>query len=345
MGGSALIHVALLAAIVFIPPVRDALSLAAMFSDAAFVDRPYSQTEIGGDVDIVELTTERFRYPDGYFLMDQPGFPANLPPSPAVAPTFPQPNPVTPPGPTPLPSPLPSPSPPASASPAVVIATNQPTPIDPKPTPNEKDIEKAQKELEKTSKETGIELASEGEINKRPFKDFVIYANDLKNQGKLDIEQPFEVVIDAELDKDGKLTKSDFTKRAGDFNLTDLGGRLVAAMNDSGILFYLKKLNEDNPGTKVVFTIKQTSDQVIATVESEAASPASARALSKGFNLMLATGAKTREGKEEEVYLRNTTVSANEKKILFSLTLPRQTVIDLLKNDIASAPSSGSPSP
>ena len=40
-------------------------------------------------------------------------------------------------------------------------------------------------------------------------------------------------------------------------------------MNDSGILFYLKALNKDNPNTKVIFTIKQDKNEVVASVTAD----------------------------------------------------------------------------
>ncbi len=46
------------------------------------------------------------------------------------------------------------------------------------------------------------------------MKDFANYANDLKKQGKLDLNQPFEIVIEAELDENGKLKNAKFTKKA-----------------------------------------------------------------------------------------------------------------------------------
>ena len=69
-------------------------------------------------------------------------------------------------------------------------------------------------------------------------KDFAKYANDLKDQGKLDLDKPFEVVIEAELDQNGKLENPRFTKKAGDPNLVDVFARMVAALNDSGYLIY-----------------------------------------------------------------------------------------------------------
>jgi hypothetical protein len=333
VAGSGAWHLVLLACIILIPPVRNAFNLAVLFSHGGFVDRAYNKTEIG-DGDIYEITTEKFHYPEGYFLIDQQGvpiqqFPPLMPPTPPVF----APAPIVKQRATPLPTPVASPSPAIAtsspaASPTVKIAAES-KPVDPKA------VAKAQKELDDASKKTGIELPAEGEINKAPFKDLAIYANGLKNKGQLDFDKPFEVSIETELDKDGKLINPKVNRKSGDENLVDLGTRLVAAMNDSGVLFYLKKINEDKPGTRVVFTIKQDTNEVIATVESEVTSPDSARQLTAGFKILLAAGAKSRAGKDEEILLQHTTVSAEGKNIVFKLNMAHKDVVDIVKKGMA----------
>jgi hypothetical protein len=339
IAGSGVWHLALLACIVLIPPVRDALSIAVIFSGADFVDRPYKKTQIG-DADIVEFTTEKFHYPEGYFAMDQQGVPP---------PSFPVMQPFKPasmsPEVTPTPTATPTPTP--TASPLIAENTGG-KPADAKPSPgkpaDDKSPDQAQKDLEAASKKTGIDLPQEGEINKAPFKDLAAYATDLRDHGKLDFDKPFEVTIDTSLDKDGKLVNPNVSRKTGDENLVDLGKRLVAAMNESGILFYLKKINDDKPGTKVVFTIKQDGKDVTATVESEVASADHARVLSKDFAIMLAAGALTRKGKDEEVLLRSTKVSADGNRVIFNLTMPHQDVVDLVKKGMATPTPTVSPS-
>jgi hypothetical protein len=329
LGGSIILHVVITTAIMLIPPVRNALSVAVFLKGAGFVDKPYNRTQIESG-DIVELTTERFRYPDGYFAMDAQALPSPLP-----AIVF---MPKNPPQAQASPSPLPSPV--ATPSPAIAGNSGSGKPsASPAKTADEKAAEQAQKDLEAASQSTGIELAKEGEVNKKPFKDLAEFATGLKNKGQLDFEKPFDVTIDTELDKDGKLVKPRVSKQAGDATLVDLGGRLVAAMNDSGILFYLKKINEDKPGTKVTFNIKQNSSEVKATVESEVASADSARQLSKAFALMLTLGADSRKGKDEEVLLKSTKVTADGNKVVFSLTMAHQDVVDLVKKGMAPEPS------
>src|SRR4029079_16383135 len=103
------------------------------------------------------------------------------------------------PSPTPAASPVASASPAASASAsaspsasAIAKASPSASPLTP---------EQAQTELEKTAAQNDVTLPDENEINKKVLKDFAAYANDLKNQGKLDFEKPFEIEIEAKLDE------------------------------------------------------------------------------------------------------------------------------------------------
>lgn len=359
LGGSLVFHLGLLACVAYIPGVRDAFNIAVLFSDVGFVDRPYERTIIGDDVRMVELSHPKFRYPDGYFAMDAQGGPGTQPTLTASeliaqanptyrAPAFTPPPSVQPelsPEPTPTPTPATSASPSASplaspesvatGSPSQGIASAKPSPS---PGKNDKKLtpEEAQTELEASAKKNNIELPKEGEINKQPLKDIAAEAMKLKNQGKLDLDKPFEIVIEAELDENGKLKNPKFTKRDGDPVLVELSGRMIAALNDSGFLIYLKRINEDNPGTKIIFTVKQDQSEIMATVESDTSSVSSAGRLSKAFNILLAAGAKSREGKDEELLLKNTTATQDGKRLKFNLTMPRQPVVDLLKKQLPS---------
>ena len=126
-----------------------------------------------------------------------------------------------------------------------------------------------------------------------------------------------------------------FTKKAGDPNLVELSGRMIAAMNDSGILVYLKKLNLDHPGTKLIFTVKLDQAGVIASVESEVSSAESAKDIARKFKIALAWGAVIRKGNDEEVLLRNTTVSPDGNRVKFNFTMPRKPMVELIKKQLA----------
>ena len=347
--GSFAAHLLVLICVLYIPGVRDAFNIATLIGDTSFVDKPYEKTEIGDEVQLVELTSNKFRYPDGYWASGtQVGTLASAAPPPQVfkpvksagslaAPT-PLPLPSASPNATPLPSPVTTLSPSQTVAQANASSTpgGQKPPVEQKPGDQKLTPEQAQVELEKTAAKNNIELPKEGEINKKALKDFAAFANDLKQQGKLDLDKPFEIVIEAELDQSGKLKNARFTKKAGDPNLVELFSQMISALNDSGFLIYLKPLDKDNPGSTVVFTVKQGDTEVLASVESEASSDASARVLAKGFNAALVIGAESRAGKDEEILLRNTSAESAGKKIIFNFTMPRQAVVDLIKKQLAS---------
>jgi hypothetical protein len=340
LAGSLVMHISLAACVLYVPGLRSAFNLASLISGTRFVDKDYEKTQIGDDVELVELASNKFHYPDGYFAPEGQ-MPVEPPPAPAPAfvsqapPPAVMPELVASPSPSPMSNASPSPAPNAAASPSQAIAQASPSPAQsPAMT-----ADQAQEELEKTVEKNNLDIPKENEINKKAMKDFANYANDLRKQGKLDLNQPFEIIIEAELDKDGKLKDAKFTKKAGDANLVDLFGHMVAALNDSGFLVYLKPVDKDNPGSKVVFTIKQGENEVLATVESEASSEESARVLAKGFQLALSIGAQSRAGKDEEALLRNTSAEPVGKKIVFNFTMPRQAVVDLIKRQLAEKPS------
>ena len=195
-------------------------------------------------------------------------------------------------------------------------------------------VDEAQKQLEKTAEQNNVPLPDENQINKKVLKDFAAYANDLKNQGKLDLNKPFEIVIEAELDKDGKLQNPRFTKKVGDENLVDLFGKMIAALNDSGFLTYLQPISKDNPGSTVRITVKQGEKEVLASVESEASSPERAESLARALNNLLYFGAGSRAGKDEEVLMKNTNATPDGKKVVVNFSMPRQSVVDMIKKQL-----------
>lgn len=331
VGASLVLHLVFVWMVIYVPAFRDTLNIAALIASTKFVERDYEATQIG-DVQMVQLS-DRFHYPEGYFALDQQITTGQIPgQAPAVDPFAPKiisqaskesrVNPETSPSPSPSASPVASPSPSAAA---VAQASPSASPLTP---------EQAQQELEKTAEQNNVKLPEENEINKKVLKDFAVYANDLKNQGKLDFEKPFEIEIEAKLDEKGKLKDAKFTKKTGDENLVELFGRLVAALNDSGFLTYLQPISKDNPGATVKITIKQGEKDVLASVASEASSTERAESLAKALNNLLYFGASSRAGHDEEVLMKNTNATPDGKRVMVNFSMPRQSVIDMIKKNL-----------
>ena len=340
VGASLVLHLVFLWAAIYVPALRDTLNIAALIANTKFVDKDYNATQIGDDVQLVQLS-DKFHYPEGYFAFEQQLATGQLPGQTAAADPFApriisqaskesKVNPEASPSPSPLSNALPSASPTASpaASPsasAIAKASPSASPLTP---------EQAQKELEKTAEQNNVTLPDENEINKKVLKDFAAYANDLKNQGKLDFEKPFEIEIEAKLDEKGKLKDAKFTKKAGDENLVDLFGKLVAALNDSGFLTYLQPISKDNPDATVKIIVKQGEKEVLASVTSEASSPERAESLAKALNNLLYFGAGSRAGHDEEVLMKNTNAAPDGKRVVVNFSMPRQSVVDMIKKQL-----------
>lgn len=343
IGASLVVHLVLLWMAIYVPAVRDTINIAALVASTKFVDRDYQRTQIGDEVQLLDLA--KFQYPEGYFALEAqidgrlPAQPAGVDPfAPRIISQAGSNRDVIPeasPSPSPEPSASPTASPAASASPSPAVAqspngansnSNQnSTPLTP---------EEAQKQLEKTAEQNNVPLPDENQINKKVLKDFAAYANDLKNQGKLDLNKPFEIIIEAELDENGKLKNPRFTKKEGDANLVDLFGRMVAALNDSGFLTYLQPISKDNPNATVKIMVKQGEQEVLASVESEASSPERAQSLAKALNALLVLGAGSRAGKDEEVIMRNTNAAPDGKKVVVNFSMQRQSLVDMIKKQL-----------
>jgi hypothetical protein len=307
LGGSIVFHALVILAIVFIPPVRNALSLALIFSGGSIVDRPYTKTQIENAGDITEITTEKFHYPEGYFAMDQMPLPTPTPtPPPMIASAPFNPAPVPPSQLDPLVTPSPTPSP--------LIAKN----ATPTPTPNADDEaarQKAESELDKMAAENGVKRPRE--INTRPFKDLLAAAKKMKDEKKLNLDGQIELTVEADRDEQGKLSNAKVTDKRGDKTLESVALDFVAALSDSGVLDFLE-------GTKhLKVTVKLDNDNVEVVAATEVDTEDRARQLERTFGGMIVLGRIVKRGKDEEVYYDHTQVSSNQKEVSVKFAMPR----------------------
>src|SRR5258708_14465946 len=288
LGGSIILHAVLAVGIILIPPVRDALSIAVMFRGAGFVDRPYKKTQIENEGDIVEITTERFRYPDVYFGLDAQAAPSPLPPIAFKPKSFP---------PAELATPYPAamPSPVANPSTAIAAAAT--------PSPNvsaedEKAKQKVEAELDRAAAENGVKRPKE--INTRPFKDLLADAKKKKDSGEIDLSKQVELTIEADRDADGKLKNAQVTDKRGDKKLEAVALDFVSALSDSGVLDFLE-------GTKhLKLTVKIDDKTVEVTAPSEVESEERARQMEKGYSLLIVGGRIIKRRQDEEIYYNHT---------------------------------------
>jgi hypothetical protein len=312
-GLSLVFHAALIACLVFVPALRDALNIARLVSGAEYVDEDYERTIIGDRAELIDLSADgKLHYPAGYF---------KRPEAPTPAPVIVEPKPT----PTPKPKPTPKPSP--SVTPSDVDKTSE-TAANGEPQTNED----AEKVLDEAAKKTGLVRPEEGKINKRPLKDWLAYANDLKTKNELDLTGTVRLIIIAQRDAKGKLHNPRPTVQSGDPNLIAVAKRLVGAINDSNVLYFLEGSGEG----QVRFIVMMDQAQITASVESEVESADQAQKMASGYGVMLLLGKAARQGKDEAVIYQNTRISARGRQVVVNFSMPRQAAGAMLKKQLPS---------
>lgn len=332
LGSSVVLHLALLAAIFYIPAVRNALNIAGSFSNTKYVDKDYNKTMIGERAVMIDPNT-LFQYPEGYFsngvvvaeaqpqiIEEAKVIPQQPPPSLPRTARIPKQQP------TPAASPAASPAPgPVAGTGGQTVATTE------KP----KTSEEADKEIDKVAAENGIVRPNEDTINKRPLKDWLARANDLKVKGELDLTKPVEIVIESELGADGKLINPVVVQKSGDPRLQEIAKEMAAAISDSGVLVFLKDPKQPNLNIKQMrLTLRLDQNIVTAQVESELETAERAQKVASGYNLLLALGQVKKSGQDEEVLYKNTKVTANGKQVVVNFTLPRNIAEAMIKKQL-----------
>src|SRR6267378_6116654 len=69
---SLVLHMLGLVSVIYVPALREAFNIASLIAQTSIVDKPYARTEIGDEVNLVRLSTEKFHYPEGYFSLEVP---------------------------------------------------------------------------------------------------------------------------------------------------------------------------------------------------------------------------------------------------------------------------------
>lgn len=342
LAGSIVLHAVVVAASFYVPAVRDTLNLARVFGDAKYVDADYQKTLIGQRAEIIEFPHDKFQYPEGYFQMNANAptaeqlalasqtfiVSAYVPPTPTPAPTpvqqfpkLPRFRPVTVPRALRTPKPASSPAPQATPTPPLVAN-------DESPTDGAKTKEETQKELDKVAAANNIVRPDEDAINKRPLKDWLAHAKELKDKGAIKLDGEIEITVTADRQPDGKLVNAKIESKNGDESLVQVASDFVSALSDSGVLNFLKDTK------RLSITVKLDKDQIVAKVETEADTVQRAKELANGYNGLLIGGQLLKKGQNEEAIYKNTKVSADGKQIIVNFTMPRQSASDMLQDII-----------
>ncbi|MDQ4122227.1 MAG: hypothetical protein M3209_12375 [Acidobacteriota bacterium] len=373
LGGSLVVHLILLLSAVYVPVVRDAFYVAMLFSDSDLktTNKDYSLEEIG-DVTMINLADpNRFRYPEGYFntgeYVENPMDPTILAVNGGMTDMTTAPPIFDPAVPAPTPFPTPFPTPAASASGIPSIVNNPPVTrsrnrrrgggLPPAPTPipgakmesltGEADEPKkpdanqnANAEAKPTPDKNATALLSEEEINKKPLIDFGVKVDQLQKAKKVDLNQPFAVTVEGELEKGGKLVAPNVTRKDGDQQLVELTKELIAVLNASGVLKTLSDVAlKDSPTQKhkIKFDVSNDEKNLMVNVSFELANAEVAYRIQSGVNALIALNKMQRKDKIEGQILQNVRAESDGNLIVLKTLMPRQDAQKLIQDQLSAA--------
>jgi len=297
LGASIALHIVFIASALLIPAVRDLLFITSLLKNTGFIDADYKKTKIGEVVDVIDLNKE------DEFVYPAGYFYKEKPP---------------------------------------VKVEEKPNP---KPTPKPKPKkDKAEKDKTEVAKNDGEQTDIEGtddygpvKINKRPLKDFGADVKVLIEEGKLDLEQPFEIVITGGLNARGKLTGASYRVVSGNKEMGRLGTGLISALNDSGLFAELVRANDGKPLKSIVFNVKRDSSNYNVVFTSKVESADKAATIARSLGLVFAFVKTTRAGKDEATLMQQTKASSSGDKFVINFKMPNAQTDAMIQHQLTSA--------
>lgn len=176
------------------------------------------------------------------------------------------------------------------------------------------------------------------EINRKPLTDF---ADDISSKWaakEIDLNQPFVVVLNGVLTKDGKLdrekSKFDVTKQQGSPEMIDVAKMAIEAVGDSGFLTYLRSLDVE----RLTLTLVQNDEQIIARIVAEQKTVERARLVQSGLNgyIMFGKGA-VKNPSDEKTLLDGAQVVAEGKNFVLNFALPKPVAQEMINRRLTEA--------
>lgn len=173
-------------------------------------------------------------------------------------------------------------------------------------------------------------------FNKKPLQDFaddVIIKTDGTN--KIDLTKPFMVEMQGVLDKDGKLDmkKSRFVDFDGDENMIMVAKSAIEAVNNSGLLSYLR----DQGVEKVSFVLVQNDKELTAVIKGNLPTEEKARTVSSGISTLLSVAKLTNRDEDLKTLMNAAKFTTEKKDFVMNFVLPKTDAHKLIDKKLQEA--------
>jgi hypothetical protein len=167
-------------------------------------------------------------------------------------------------------------------------------------------------------------------INKRPLTDLVRRVFSLHERGEVNLDTPFEILIEGNRNSEGLIYNVEITQNSGDPTLRQIAEEFVAALNESNALYFLDEAKH------LRLKIDSSETNMAATVSYATESTKQARNKAKGYGALLFMGAQVKKGQAEELIYKSISVSSEDREVIVNFSMPRETFCALLSKYLSS---------
>jgi hypothetical protein len=161
-------------------------------------------------------------------------------------------------------------------------------------------------------------------IDTSPFLELLSKAQKMKDSGELDLSKPIEISVSADRNPTGSLRNVKIEQKRGDASAKQLVSEMVTLIDKSRALDFM----EGSKPLRLTLRLDRTTVALNATAEVETKKRAAE--LTRVYSLLLYAGALAKQGHDEELIYKNTTVSARDTQINFKLQMARAQVGEIL---------------
>lgn len=321
------LHAGLVALVLYGPTVHAFWQLASLVTGAEYADEAYERGRVRERAVMIS-PHEKLYYPPGYLN-------PNLPPAPdAQVVEEPPPTPTPTPRPTPRPTPTPAPEATPEATPE--LADKDTPGGDGDGLSEEEKKAKADRDakeraaLDRAAEQNKVKLPPK--INARPFNDALVKWSREHESGRLNLNGTISVTLEADRNEDGTLTNMVMTGgSASDPVLKELAKDVVTTLSASRALEFL----QGSRHLKLRLVLNGQKLSIAVNTEMDTAERASSMA--NVYGLGIAVMRMKKSGTDEGQVWKNTKVSAQDKAIVVTFDMPRETAGSLLAKQVSKA--------
>lgn len=173
-------------------------------------------------------------------------------------------------------------------------------------------------------------------FNKKPLQDFadeVIIKTD--GAEKIDLTKPFMVEVQGVLNKEGKLDlkQTRFVDDDGDPKMVDVAKAAIEAVNNSGLLSYLR----DQGVEKITFVLEQNDKELTAVIRGELPNESKAKTVSSGLRGLLAIAKVTNRDDDLKKLMDAANFGNQDKNFVMNFALPKKDAHEMINKKLQEA--------